>query len=102
MWPFFFQGRHPSGRLLEKPAPAKSSMIGTRQGHLPQKGLWRVLGEVLSFTCAGDPCQKYLWGTLGAQVIDTKVGHLPQKHLWWVIGRVLSFTCAGDPCQKCF
>ena len=66
MWPFFFQGRHPIGRLLEKPAPAKSSMI-------------------VSFTCAGDPCQKYLWGTLGAQVIDRKVGPLPQKHLWWVL-----------------
>ena len=33
---FFFQGRHPSGRLLEKPAPAKASVIDTKEGHLPQ------------------------------------------------------------------
>ena len=34
--------------------------------------------EVLSITCAGYPCQKYLWGTLGAQVIDTKQWHPSQ------------------------
>ena len=34
--------------------------------------------KVLSITCAGDPCQKYLWGTLGAQVIDRKKGNRPQ------------------------
>ncbi len=62
MWPFFFQGRHPSGRLLEKPAPAKASVI-------------------VSITCAGDPCQKYLWGTSGAQVIDRKEGHPSQTYL---------------------
>ena len=47
-------------------------MIDTKEGHLPQKGLWRGLDRVLSFTCAGNPSQKYLWGILGAQVIDTK------------------------------
>ena len=26
----------------------------------------------MSITCAGDPFQKCLWGTLGAQVNDTK------------------------------
>ena len=56
-------------------------MIDTKGRYLPQKGLWRVLGEVLSFTCAGDPSQKCLWGTLGAQVIDTKGRYLPQKGL---------------------
>ena len=75
-------------------------MIDTKQGHLPQKGLWWVLDEVLSFTCAGDLAQKWFWGTLGAQVIDTKQGHLPQKGLWRVFGKVLSFTCAGNPLQK--
>ena len=53
-------------------------MIDTKGRYLPQKGLWWVLGEVLSFTCAGDPRQRYLWGILGAQVIDTKEGDLPQ------------------------
>ena len=52
-------------------------MIDTKGRHLPQNGLWRALARVLSFTCAGDPCQKYLWGTLGAQVIDRKERHLP-------------------------
>ena len=75
-------------------------MIDTKQGHLPQKGLWRAIARVLSFTCAGDPSQKYLWGTLGAQVIDMKQGHLPQKGLWQALGEVLSFTCALDPAQK--
>ena len=60
----------------------------------------RALGEVLSFTCAVDPSQKYLWGTLGAQVIDMKQGHLPQKGLWQALGEVLSFTCACNPLQK--
>ena len=53
-------------------------MIDRKGRYLPQKGLWRVLGEVLSFTCAAYPLQKHLWGTLGAQVIDTKEGDLPQ------------------------
>ena len=75
-------------------------MIDTKERHLPQKGLWWVFDEVLSFTCAGDPRQKYLWGTLGAQVIDTRQGYLPQNGLWRALGKVLSFTCAGDPCQK--
>ena len=35
--------------------------------------------EVLSFTCAVGPLQKYLWGTLGAQVNDRKQGPMPQK-----------------------
>ena len=35
--------------------------------------------EVLPFTCAADPFQKYLWGTLGAQVNDRKQRPLPQK-----------------------
>ena len=39
---------------------------------LPQKGLWRALDQVLSITCAGNPSQKCLWGTSGAQVIDKK------------------------------
>ena len=56
----------------------------------------------MSITCAGNPCQKCLWGILGAQVIDRKQGYLPQKGLWRVHGRVLSFTCAGDPSQKWF
>ena len=56
-------------------------MIDTRKGYLPQNSLRRVLDEVLSFTCAVDPCQKYVWGTLGAQVIDRKKGHLPQNSL---------------------
>ena len=34
---------------------------------------------LVSITCAACPCQKYLWGTLGAQVIDRKKGHLPQN-----------------------
>ena len=54
----------------------------------------------MSFTCAGDPSQKYLWGILGAQVIDTKQGHLPQNKLWRGLDRVLSFTCAAYPLQK--
>ena len=52
-------------------------MIDRREGDTPQKCVWRGLDEVLSFTCAGDPLQKYLWGILGAQVIDRKEGHLP-------------------------
>ena len=31
-----------------------------------------IFRRVLSFTCAGDPAQKWFWGTLGAQVIDRK------------------------------
>ena len=54
----------------------------------------------MSITCAGNPCQKYLWGIVGARVIDTKERYLPQKGLWWVFDEVLSFTCAGDPYQK--
>ena len=54
----------------------------------------------MSFTCAGDPYQKYLWGRLGAQVIGTKQGHLPLKDVWQALDEVLSFTCAADPCQK--
>ena len=46
-----------------------------------QKGLKRVLVGVLSFTCAVYPCQKYLWGILGAQVNDRRRRYLPQKGL---------------------
>ena len=56
-----------------------AQVIDTKQGHRPQKGLWRVFERVLSFTCAGNPLQKYLWGILGAQVNDTKGRRLPQK-----------------------
>ena len=53
-------------------------MIDTKEGYLPQNGLWWALGEVLSFTCADDPRQKWFWGIFGAQVIDTKEADLPQ------------------------
>ena len=67
---------------------------------LPQKAVLRLLGKVLSITCAGNPSQKCLWGTLGAQVNDRKRRHLPQKVVWRALGKVLSFTCAGNPSQK--
>ena len=37
-----------------------AQVIDRKKGYLPQNGLWRVLDEVLSFTCAGYPSQKYL------------------------------------------
>ena len=62
-------------------------MIDTKGTYLPQKGFWRSLGEVLSFSCAGDPRQRYLWGILGAQVIDRRGGHLREGGVWWALRR---------------
>ena len=63
-------------------------MIDTKEGHLPQNGIWRPPVRVLLFTCARNPSQKYLWGILCAQVIDTKRSHPSQTQLWWVLSRV--------------
>ena len=35
----------------------------------------------VDLTCAGEPSQKYLWGTSGAQVIDRKRSHPSQTYL---------------------
>ena len=35
----------------------------------------------VDLTCAGEPSQKYLWGTAGAQVIDRKRSHPSQTYL---------------------
>ena len=36
-----------------------AQVIDKKPGHLPQKGLWWVFDKVLSFTCAGNPLQKW-------------------------------------------
>ena len=35
-----------------------AQVIDGKDCELPQKVVWRVLGKVLSITCAGNPCQK--------------------------------------------
>ena len=79
--------------LWEAPQARKSGLAcygarlrGALEGS-PRRGRCRFcdcfseFDRVLSITCAGYPSQKYLWGTLGAQVIDTRKGHLPQNSL---------------------
>ena len=70
-----------------------AQVIDRKQGHLPLKAVWRALDEVLSFTCEGDPYQKYLWGILGAQVrpLTPHLRGLPLSEI-----PVGQGGCAGD------
>ena len=52
--------------------------------------------KVLSFTCAGNPLQMYLWGILGAQVFDRRERFVRLRYIVIMRTRLSRLPCLSE------